>query len=300
MKMICRFAAISVLSLMSFVQPCAAEAPSPHSVDASGDGLSPTPLQFDGGEGAGPQGEGLRLRPEILMLSQVGSEDLGPGTEEVEYGAEIADPLEPVNRAFYTFNDKLYFWVMKPVAKGYNRVFPEPMRVSFNNFFSNIATPIRVVNAFLQADFKGAGTEVFRFVVNTTMGVFGFGDAGREVFGVEKREADFGQTLGVYGLGPAFFINWPFLGPSDLRDSFGYAGDYFLDPVNYTPFWTEVGAKGTDRVNSTSLMLGRYESLKRAALDPYISLRNAYHMYRLNQIKEGKRQSLLFSPSPSH
>ena len=84
----------------------------------------------------------------------------------------IADPLEPFNRAMYHFNDKLYFWVFKPVAQGY-KVVPEGVRVSVSNFFANLTFPVRFVNCLLLADLRGAGTELGRFVINTTMGIGG-------------------------------------------------------------------------------------------------------------------------------
>lgn len=213
-------------------------------------------------------------------------DDFDPTEAEVPE-ALIADPLESINRAFFLFNDKLYFWVLKPLATGYQKIFPEPLRVGFRNAFTNLATPVRVVNCLLQGDLKGMGTELLRFLVNSTMGVLGFGDAAKEVFEIERRDEDFGQTLGVYGLGPGFYICWPVLGPSSLRDTFGFAGDAFLDPVNYllSPTKYRVGVKTYDRVNATSLTLGDYESLKKAAVDPYVAVRDAFHQYRQNKIK---------------
>ena len=195
----------------------------------------------------------------------------------------IADPLEPVNRAFFHFNDKLYFWVLKPVATGYKVIIPEDGRVGVRNFFSNFTTPIRLVNCLLQARFKGAGNETLRFLINTTYGLVGFLDTAKKEFKIEKQEADVGQTLGVWGMGPAFYINWPILGPSTLRETEGYVGDAFLDLQTYLPsrlLIVDVSAWVVDKVNETSLPLGEYESLKKAPLDPYIALREAYYQYR--------------------
>ena len=89
---------------------------------------------------------------------------------------EIADPLEPFNRAMYHFNDKLYFWVLKPVARGYGKVVPEVVRVSVSNFFANLAFPIRFVNCLLQANLEGAAVELGRFTVNTLWGIGGLLD----------------------------------------------------------------------------------------------------------------------------
>ena len=208
-----------------------------------------------------------------------------------EPAAATADPLEPVNRAFFHFNDKLYFWVLKPVATGYKAVIPEDGRIGVHNFFSNVTTPVRLVNCLLQAKFKGAGNETARFALNTTLGIAGFFDPARKTFKIEKQEADFGQTLGIWGFGPAFYIDWPILGPSNVRDTVGYVGDLFFDPRTYLAYYfviAEIVNTGTwalDKVNDTSLTLGEYENLKKAALDPYIALREAYSQYRQNKIR---------------
>lgn len=200
----------------------------------------------------------------------------------------IADPLEPMNRVFYHFNDRLYFWFLKPIALGYGAVIPEVLRVGIRNFFDNLSMPIRAVNCILQGDIKGFGTELSRFVVNSTLGVAGFGDPAKQLFGIEMEDEDLGQTFGVYGLGPAFYINWPLLGPSSVRDTVGLVGDSFLSPMYYAVDATKykVAIKGFEQINSTSLKIGDYESLKKSALDPYISLRDAYHQYRQHKIKE--------------
>jgi phospholipid-binding lipoprotein MlaA len=216
-------------------------------------------------------------------------ENMPPEPSPSEASAEtIADPLEPVNRAFFHFNDKLYFWIFKPVATGYKTILPEDGRVGVRNFFSNFTTPIRLVNCLLQARFKGAGNETVRFFINTTYGLGGFLDTAKKEFKIEKQEADFGQTLGVWGMGPAFYIHWPVLGPSTLRETVGYAGDTFLDVRTYLPgrfLIVNMSAWVLDKVNETSLTLGEYESLKKGALDPYIALREAYSQYRQNKIK---------------
>jgi len=200
----------------------------------------------------------------------------------------IADPLEPINRAFFYFNDKLYFWVLKPVATGYTKVAPEPVRVGVRNFFRNLFMPVRAVNCLLQGKIDGFGNEIGRFLVNSTIGVLGFMDPAEKVCHLERKEEDFGQTLGFFGLGPGIYINWPILGPCSLRDSVGLAGDAFLNPINYLvePTKYNLATKGYDQVNKTSLSIGNYESIKDAALDPYVSLRDAYHQYRIEKIKK--------------
>ena len=154
--------------------------------------------------------------------------------EKTPEKAGIADPLEPFNRAMFHFNDKLYFWALKPVAQGYGKVVPEVARVGVRNFFSNIASPIRIVNCVLQARFVDAVKELGRFAVNTVWGIGGLMDlASDNAVNLPKQDADFGQTLGVYGLGQGFYINWPIWGPSSPRDTVGLIGDAFLHPFTY-------------------------------------------------------------------
>ena len=103
----------------------------------------------------------------------------------------------------------------------------------------------------------------------------------------EPSAEDTGQTLGKWGLGPGFYIVWPVLGPSSLRDSVGKVGDYFLDPVNYVdPHTLATGLKVEEKVNSVSLRLGEYEDLKEASLDPYVAFKNAYYQYRQKLLQE--------------
>jgi len=199
----------------------------------------------------------------------------------------IADPLEPVNRIFFHVNDKLYFWALKPIASGYKAVVPEDLRLGFKNFFSNLTTPVRLVNCLLQANFKGAGNETIRLLLNSTLGLGGFLDPAKTELRIEKRDEDFGQTLGFWGIGPAFYIEWPILGASSLRDTFGYAGDLLLDPKTYLIRAVPVGLaiRTYDQVNETSLRIGEYEDFKRSTLDPYIAKREAYHQNRKHKIK---------------
>jgi len=230
---------------------------------------------------------------DMIQLSAASFEDEKVVEEPENWDKEIseetiADPLEPINRVFFTFNDKLYFWVLKPVAKGYRYVIPEPFRVGFRNMFTNIAMPIRAINCLLQGKIKGFGRELLRFVVNSTVGFFGFVDAARIGMHVEAQDEDFGQTLGVFGAGPGIYIDWPIFGPSSIRDTFGLAGDFLADPLTYLVSGTKetIAVRGGDRVNRTSLTIGEYESLKKSALDPYVAVRNAYFQYRRSKIEK--------------
>jgi phospholipid-binding lipoprotein MlaA len=207
-----------------------------------------------------------------------------------EEKVEIADPLEPFNRAMHQFNDKLYFWALKPVAQGYKTVVPEPARIDVKNFFSNLGFPSRFLSCLLQADFSGAAMEFGRFTINTIWGIGGLLDpSANKELDLQMQDTDLGQTLGVYGVGQGFYIVWPIFGPSSPRDSIDIAGDYFLDPVSYIyPWYAGEGVKVYEKVNATSLRIGDYEALKDAAIDPYVAFRDAYIQYRLKKVKARK------------
>jgi phospholipid-binding lipoprotein MlaA len=207
--------------------------------------------------------------------------------EEEEESVEIADPLYVWNKGMYYFNDKLYFWLLKPVSQGYSAVVPEDMRISVSNFFYNLTTPIRFVSSLLQLKMKSAGNELLRFIVNTTFGVAGLGDFGRDKMDIKRHDEDLGQTFGHYGIGHGFYIVWPILGPSSLRDTVGLVGDAFLNPPYYvTPLQDSLAITASDVVNDTSLHIGDYEDIIKAAIDPYISIRDAYAQNRQKKVEE--------------
>jgi phospholipid-binding lipoprotein MlaA len=122
--------------------------------------------------------------------------------------------------------------------------------------------------------------------VNSVLGIGGLFDVAERNLHIKRSDEDLGQTLGYYQMGNLFYIVWPILGPSSARDTIGLVGDYFLDPVNYIEDWkVQWGLHAYDYMNRASLRIGDYEDMKRAAVDPYISLRDAYYQYRLNKIK---------------
>jgi len=216
-------------------------------------------------------------------------EDLGAYLDEEEGAVTsgVADPLAPWNRAMFVFNDRFYFWVLKPVARGYRAVFPSPVRVGVQNFFRNLGTPARFANCVLQAKGRAAAAEITRFVICTTVGVLGFWNPVKDMPQWNPDPEDLGQTLAVWGVGNGFYIVWPFLGPSTLRDSFGKAGDRFAEPLTYVePFEASLGIKAYEVVNDTSFRIGDYEALKESAIIPYEAFRDAYIQYRNKKIRQ--------------
>lgn len=205
--------------------------------------------------------------------------------DEEDDVVEVYDPFETFNRGMFWFNDKAYFYVMKPVARGWRWLAPEPLRLGFRNFVSNLRSPIRFVNAALQGKFSDAGYELTRFGVNSTLGIGGLFDPAKIHFGIDKKIEDTGQTLAHYGVSPGPYLVLPFLGPSNFRDGIGLLGDiYFsLVPVLFENryYWLVISG---DIINFLSIDKDTYEGIKKDALDPYLFLRDAYSQYRLNLI----------------
>jgi phospholipid-binding lipoprotein MlaA len=212
---------------------------------------------------------------------------LGDDWTETDYLDEpleivINDPLEPMNRAFFEFNDVFYEWILKPITDGYIWVMPRELRESFNHFFLNLAMPVRLFNSLLQGDLEKTGVVMERFLINSTLGVYGLADIADEEFSIKPRRADFGQTLGKWGLGEGIYFCWPVIGPSSVRGSVGFFMDSYSHPIPYfyESYILDVSYYTTNMVNKLSLNPNAYEDLKRYSVDPYIASRQAYYEYR--------------------
>jgi len=188
----------------------------------------------------------------------------------------------------FHFNDKLYAWALKPVAKGYRAITPMVFRIGVRNFFNNLMAPIRFVNCLLQFKGEAAAIEFARFMVNSTVGVLGLGDPARNNPDLAPPpKEDFGQTLATYKIGSGPYIVWPFFGPSTLRDSFGMVGDHFLNPISYIdPVESAIGATLFQRVNATTFQIEDIESFNKSTIEPYEALRNGYIQLRNKKISE--------------
>jgi phospholipid-binding lipoprotein MlaA len=222
-----------------------------------------------------------------LLQDEYLEDDFDTSVEGKVGQVDIYDPLEPLNRVFFEFNDKLYFWVLKPAKTGYTYAVPTEFRQCFRNFFNNLFSPIRLVNNILQGRFGDAGVVISRLLINSTAGVFGFADAAFTEYGLEPRYADFGQTLALYGFGEGIYINWPALGSSHIRSSFGFIGDGLANPVSYLDMTIgqRVAYLTTRRINSLSLRPGTYEDLVKYSLDPYITVRQSFYDFRRNVVQ---------------
>jgi phospholipid-binding lipoprotein MlaA len=152
---------------------------------------------------------------------------------ELQESRPVADPLIGYNRVMYRINDKLYFWVVKPLASGYAKVIPGQVRLAVGRCFRNLGFPGRMVNSALQGKLKRAGVECARFGVNSTVGLLGFFDPAASRLKLRPSREDCGQTLGRYGIGGGWPLVLPLMGPSNLRDTVGKVGDFFLNPLSY-------------------------------------------------------------------
>lgn len=203
-----------------------------------------------------------------------------------ERPGQADDPLQPLNRVTFKFNEKADQYLMRPIARGYVKVTPRFVRTGVTNFFSNLFYPTTIVNDFLQAKFVRGGKDIGRFVVNSTVGILGFFDVAK-YWGMPKHDEDFGQTLGYWGVQPGWYLVLPLLGPSDVRDGIGRAVDLPLNPLYYpsnsTLTWS---AFGVDAVNTRAMLL-KADQFVQNALDPYLFVRDAYLQHRRSLIYDG-------------
>jgi phospholipid-binding lipoprotein MlaA len=211
---------------------------------------------------------------------------------------EAYDPIEPFNRAIFTFNDKMFIWVLNPVATGYSKVLPSDIRGCVGNFFYNLGEPVRAVNCLLQGRLRDSGSVASRFFINTTAGILGLADPASDEFKIARKKASFGQTFSVWGIGDGFYLVVPLLGSSTLRDFSGDVIEAFAT-TSYYP-WnddvvTSVAIFGVQDINYLSLHLGVYEDIKSMSFDPYVAFRNAYYQSR-NKMRDNV---IITSPTPT-
>lgn len=201
-----------------------------------------------------------------------------------KYADVDSDPIEPLNRFIFEFNRIVDSIILKPVAQGYDAVVPDRGKVMVSNFVSNIKEPVTFVNSALQTDPQNTFCTLWRFAINSTVGIGGLFDAASEI-GLKNRDTGFGDTFAIYGADAGPYIVIPILGPSNVRDGLGRLGDVVVDPVSYTDnavFYSIVGVKTVD---------GRYHTLKllddiyASSIDPYATIRSGYTQHRKAQIK---------------
>lgn len=234
-------------------------------------------LYGSGPVAAAPAGAGMDLDDPNLDQTLFGGPAGQPAPGLPGNTATIADPLEKWNRWIFDFNDWFYTALLQPAVGGYIMVVPVGGREAVENFFDNLSTPGYFVNDLLQGRLRSAGTQITRFGINTTLGIAGLLDVAQASFDITREPTGLGDTLEQYGVGNGFYIIWPMLGPSTLRETVGMVGDNMLSPVTYcSSGGVRAGLTGLDSLDTASRDLPRYYSLKELAFDPYVSLRDAY------------------------
>lgn len=223
----------------------------------------------------------MRLLVLLSLLTLQACASLPEGTQRSE-----DDPWERYNRAIYTFNDAVDSAILRPTAKGYRYITPDPVEQGISNFFSNLGTPLVAFNQFLQADFVDGFSDLGRFLINSTIGIGGLFDPATEIGLVDHNE-DLGQTLAVWGIPSGPYLQLPFLGPSTLRDTFGVFGDSQIEPLyQYIDEPEKYYLIALNVINQRAQLLSLDEQLS-SAYDPYTFLRDAYLQRREFLIHDG-------------
>ena len=231
--------------------------------------------------------DALPAAPTLLDLGSVSA--LAQGAQDsTEASDEEYDPWEPFNEKMFEFNRGVDRWVLKPVARAYMVVMPEPWQVLISNGFDNINFVPRLVNSLLQGKWGGAGRELGRFLINSTAGIGGLFDPAKDFWGISKSREDFGQTLGVWGSGPGPYLVLPFMEPLTVRDGVGKLVDTFLDPLSYVLplFYDRLAMKIGDVVNERALNYELFQGFEESVIDMYSAVRHGYLQRRQQLIKE--------------
>tara|TARA_Y100001936_G_scaffold197968_1_gene198955 strand:- start:459 stop:1244 length:786 start_codon:yes stop_codon:yes gene_type:complete len=199
------------------------------------------------------------------------------------YEDEIFDPLEPVNRAIFSFNNFADKIILEPAAKGYKKL-PSPVQSGIGNFLNNLKLPLVVVNQLLQGQGKNAAESSGRFIVNSTAGLFGLIDVAEKI-GLEQKQEDFGQTLATWGVGDGFYIVLPIFGPSNVRDTAGMVLTYTTDPINAYAVregeaWILPIRTATNAIDQRSKIIDEVNALRNNSIDYYAAVRSSYYQNR--------------------
>lgn len=222
-----------------------------------------------------------------LLLAGTGCATVAPPEGQRQSAGQKLDPWENWNRKVFNFNERLDEHVLKPVATAYQKVVPSPVRAGVSNFFGNIQDAWSAVNHLLQGKAESGLQMVARFEINTLFGLLGLLDVAQEA-GLERQPEDFGQTLGVWGLGAGAYIVWPVLGPSSVRDSAALPLDRSASPALLLNDWGgELGLLSLQLVNTRAELLGATRVIDDIALDKYSFVRDGYLARRRSLVYDG-------------
>jgi phospholipid-binding lipoprotein MlaA len=212
------------------------------------------------------------------------------------------DPLEPLNRRVFAFNEYLDIHLIEPVAKGYKAALPEHARTGIRNFIGNLGEPLVFVNTVLQGRWRDARTTFGRLAVNTTAGFAGLSDVASRR-GLPRQVGDFGQTLHAWGFGEGPYLVVPVLGPSNPRDLAGQVGDIYGDPLRYVdtlnnyPTSFSVGVAVVKGIDERAQNVDALDALRRQSIDYYGALRSLYRQHGAAEIDNGRPTA---TPEPAN
>lgn len=218
-----------------------------------------------------------------------------PASADIE---EPYDPIEPVNRAIFDFNDTVDIHVLEPIARAYKDNVPDPVQTGIGNFFGNLRYPSYLVSDIIQGKFQQVLDHTGRFLINSTVGVLGFIDFAKD-WGLPDHREDFGIGLGYRGVPHGPYLVLPILGPSSVRDGVGLIVDGFLDPIGWVAYSSlSTGTKllitssslGVKLVHTRAGLLQAVETGKESAVDYYLFVQGAYYQYRHGLVTDGKEE----------
>jgi phospholipid-binding lipoprotein MlaA len=235
---------------------------------------------------------GAFAAPVLVMAGLMsGCAKAPPASDTADYQAYQAqnDPLEPTNRVFYSFNDKLDRYAFKPIAKGYIAITTPGIRNHVGDFVTNIGEPGRLVYFAAGGKPRAAGTSLVRFVVNSTVGIGGIFDPATHL-GYPETDTDFGLTLAEWGVPAGPYLYLPAFGPSGARDVFSIPVAFFLTPVEAAPASTAMTAFSWSEtalhlVNTRAQFMDAIDQVQSTALDPYATFRSLYRQSRASQLQ---------------
>ena len=214
------------------------------------------------------------------------SDDVKTDSDDFEttvFEDEVYDPFEGVNRAIFSFNNAADKVILEPVAKGYKKL-PSPVQSGVGNFINNLKLPLAAINQLLQGQGKNAMESSGRFLVNSTIGIFGLIDVADDI-GLDQKQEDFGQTLATWGVGDGFYIVLPLFGPSNLRDTTGMVMTMITDPINaYATSQGEAWAipmrTAANAIDQRSQIIDEVNALRNNSIDYYAAVRSSYYQNR--------------------
>lgn len=236
-------------------------------------------------------------RPSVILalLALAGCATPPPASQPEALAAfrETNDPLQPTNRVLYEISNDVADVTLTPLARAYRWALPEGVRNSITNVLTNLGSPIRFANDVLQTRPRRAGDTFMRFLINSTIGIGGIFDVASD-WGYPAHDSDFGITLAVWGAPPGPYLFLPLLGPSNPRDTVGFAADTVANPTRALgsgPGFVALNwaTLGTTTVSQYARNLPAIDNVKRTALDPYATFRSLSRQHRDAQIEAAKQ-----------